>query len=103
MHSSNEHQSIDDYKEDLQPLPFSWQNPSSDPNELQALLNPAIHYESLFTGSDDEEGASTGRLSEVTMASFNNVARAEFSPSANDKIGFDKGEMQRIYHLGIGG
>jgi len=111
VHLSNEHQSIDDYKEDLQPLPFSWQNPSSDPNELQALLNPAIHHESLFTGSDDEEGASTGRVSEVSlftgsddeegastgrvsevnMAPYNNVARAEFSPSANDKIGFDKG------------
>ena len=101
VHLSNEHRSIDDYKEDLQPLPFSWQNPSSDPKELQALLKSVIHDESLYTGSDDEEGASTGRVSEVNMAPYNNVARAEFSPSANDKIGFDKGEMQRIYHLGI--
>ncbi len=101
VHLSNEHRSIDDYKEDLQPLPFSWQNPSSDPKELQALLKCIIHDESLYTGSDDEEGASTGRVSEVNMAPYNNVARAEFSPSANDKIGFDKGEMQRIYHLGI--
>ena len=102
VHLSNEHQSIDDYKEDLQPLPFSWQNPSSDPKELQALLKSSIiHDESLFTGSDDDEGASTGRVSKVNTAPYNNIARAEFSPSANDKIGFHNGEMQRIYNLGI--
>jgi len=101
VHLSNEHQSIDDYKEDLEPLPFSWQNPSSESKELQALSKSTIHDESRFTRCDDEEGAFSGGASKVNIAPYNNVARAEFSLSANNKLGPHKGEMQRIYNLGI--
>lgn len=105
VHLSNDHLSIDEYKDgsgDVEPLPFppQAQELSSDPRELQAMLNSLIPDESLFTREDNDEGEHSDET--MNTASYHNVARAEISPSPKDGNmcgGNDK--MQRIYSLGI--
>ena len=96
VHQSNELQIIYDYAEDLQPLPFSSETPSSDPNELQAMLNSLLSDDALF-----DEGASTCIANESKKVPFHGVMRAEFVHSPNDKLVPQKNEMQRIYNLGL--
>ncbi|KAL3822933.1 hypothetical protein ACHAXA_011648 [Cyclostephanos tholiformis] len=101
VHLSNERHNIDDYTEDLQPLPFSSQRPSSDPKELQAMLNSVIPDLLSYTKNDDEEGASTCIADEVNNVPFHDVVRVEFSHSQNDELCSQISEMQRIYNLGL--
>lgn len=95
---------------DLQPLPFSLQNPSPDPKELQVMLKSIIPDRSLNTTNDAEEGTPTSGANEVNEIPHRNEAWAEFSPypsdkldshESGDKLGSHDSEMQRIYNLGL--
>ncbi len=97
MHLANEHQSIDDYKDDLDLLPFSWKNSSWYPKELQDCLNSIIPDHSLYTRKDAKEDGEN----KVNISPYHNIVRAEFPPSPNDKLGFQKDDMLHIYNLGI--
>ena len=101
VHLSSELHNIDDYTEDLQPLPFSSPTPSSDPDDLQAMLNSIIRDHSLYTKNDDQEGASNSIANEVNIVPLNDVVRAEFSHSPKDDHCSQISEMQRIYNLGL--
>ena len=95
---------------DLQPLPFSSQNPSPDPKELQVMLKSIIPDRSLNTTNDAEEGTPTSGANEANEISHCNEAWAEFLPypsdkldshESGDKLGSHDDEMQRIYNLGL--
>jgi predicted ATPase len=95
---------------DLQPLPISWQNPSSDPKELQVMLNSIIPDHSVYTTNDAEEGTPTSGANEANGIPHHNEASAEFSPypcdkldshESGNKLGSHDGEMQRIHNLGL--
>jgi hypothetical protein len=70
VHLSNDHKSIDDYKDDLEPLPFSRQNPSCDLTELQGMLNNFIPDHSLYHRNDAEEGVSISGANEAVPNFF---------------------------------
>ena len=77
--------------DDLQPLPFD--NPGTDPRELQAMLNSLIPDHSLYTKED---------LGEEGIVSYHDVDRAEFiTPSQSNGITCNNDEMKNIYSLGI--
>jgi predicted ATPase len=101
VHLSNELPDIDDCKEDLQPLQFSSRTFSSDPNELQALLNSIINDHSHYTMNDDDEVAPTCIGNEVNIVPLHDVMRADFKLSRKDGLCSQISEMQRIYNLGL--
>ena len=94
VHVANIHDRIDDYKGDLQPLPFSPQDPGPNLRELQAELNYLIQDASKFEEEDD--------VLEREI-SYHDVTKAEILPSLiEESKGSDsRTDKMYMYNLGI--